>query len=132
MDSRCSVAHVVKIAEFLPRWKFVGRQLGLSEQQLDDLKAQYPDPAETRGEMLAKWVAISGPQATYKKLYDILVELDEGDAAEKVRRLVERPSGKRFHDVYSCYFVRTCNRSRSWAPHARFYAPARTTSEIPQ
>ena len=93
MDSQCSVPHTLKIAEFLPRWKFVGRQLGLSEQQLDDLKAQYPEPKEMRGEMLAKWVATSGPRATYRKLYDILVELEEGDAAEKVRRLVERQSG---------------------------------------
>ena len=50
--------------------------------------ARYPDPAEMRGEMLAKWVATSGPQATYRQL----AELDEGDAAEKVRRLVEKPS----------------------------------------
>ena len=105
MDRQCSVEHIVKIAEFLPRWKNVGRLLGFSEQQLNDLTAQYADPAELRGEMLAKWVAISGPGATYRKLYDTLVKLDEGGAAEKVRRLVERPSGERSTMYTTCITI---------------------------
>lgn len=89
-----SLGHIVKIATFLPRWRFVGRGLGLSEVQLDDLERRYLGHEELRGELLSKWVSAKGPKATYGVLIGLLEELEETDASQKVRLLLERPSGE--------------------------------------
>ena len=87
MDTKCTDLHISKIAEFLPRWKEVTRQLGLENQRIQDIEEQYVEKIEQRYEALREWVRKEGSQATYRKIYDALCALDVKEAAEKVQEL---------------------------------------------
>lgn len=65
----------------------VASVLGLEDEMVKDIEDRYRDGEEQRSEALWKWVRKEGPQATYKKLYDVLQEMEEGEAAEKVKEL---------------------------------------------
>ena len=96
MDKQCTVLHIAKIATFLPKWKVVAKLLGLEGQIIRDIEDGYPNGEDQRSEALMKWVGMKGPQATYRKIYDILCDLEEMEAAEKVKKLAtainKRPS----------------------------------------
>ena len=87
MDRKCTIAHITRIATFLPRWKTVASLLGLENQVIEDIKRHYAVPEERRSEALTRWVARTGSQATYQRIYDALRELDEMEAAEMVKDL---------------------------------------------
>ena len=67
----------------------VASVLGLEDEMVKDIEDRYRDGEEQRSEALWKWVRKEGPQATYKKLYDVLQEMEEGEAAEKVKELAQ-------------------------------------------
>ena len=88
MDKRVTDVHIFRIASFLPKWKAVLRLLGLEGQIIRDIEGRYHNAAEDqRSEALNRWVRTAGPQATYRKIYTALSELDEHEAAEKVKTL---------------------------------------------
>lgn len=87
MDTKLSDLHIAKIATFLPKWKHVAGQLGVGSEIIKDIEVRYPNPEDQRSEALKKWVGQDGSQATYKKLRDVLCELDEKNAAEEVEKL---------------------------------------------
>ena len=87
MDDKCTDMHISKVAKFLPKWKIIARQLGLERQQVADIDGQYHDAEEKRYEALTRWVRREGSQATYKKLYDVLCDMEEMEAAEKVAEI---------------------------------------------
>ena len=89
MDTKITDAHLAKIAEFLPKWKVVARLLGLEPQMIKDIEDRYRDGEDQRSEALWKWVRKEGPQATYRKLYDVLQKMEKGEAAEKVKELTQ-------------------------------------------
>ena len=80
-------AHLAKIAKFLPKWKVVARLLGLEAEIVKDIEDRYRDREDQRSEALMKWIGKEGSQATYGKLYDILLKVDEGETAEMVKEL---------------------------------------------
>ena len=61
-------------------------QLGLEKQLVTNIEGQYHDAKEQRYEALTLWVRKES-QATYRKMYDILCDLEEKEAAEKVAEL---------------------------------------------
>ena len=87
MEKKVTDAHVVKIAKFLPKWKAVSKLLGVESEIVKDIEDRYGNGEERRTEALMKWVGKEGPRATYRKLYDVLIEMEEGEAAEKVKEL---------------------------------------------
>ena len=87
MDQKVTDAHLAEIAKFLPKWKAVTIRLGLEGRLVRDIEDRYRDSEVQRLEPLMKWVEKDGPQATYGKIYDVLLELEEGEAAEQVKEL---------------------------------------------
>ena len=87
MDKKVLDAHLVKIAKFLPKWKVVAKLLGLEGEIVKDIENRYPNGEDQRYEALMKWIEKNGPQATYEKLHNVLQEMEEGEAAEKVKEL---------------------------------------------
>ena len=87
MDTQCTVLHIAKIATFLPKWKVVAKLLGLESQIITDIEDRYPNGEDQRSEALMKWVGLKGPQATYRKIFDTLCDLEEMDAAKNVKKL---------------------------------------------
>lgn len=87
MDKQCTNLHMAKIAAFLPKWKVVTKLLGLEEQIIRDIENRYPNGEDQRLEALMKWVGLKGPQATYRNIYDTLGDLEEMEAAAKVKKL---------------------------------------------
>ena len=87
MDKKVTDAHLVKIAKFLPKWKVVSKLLGLEGQIVKDIEDRYRSGEDQRSEALMKWVGKEGGRATYGKLYGVLLEMEEGEAAEKVKEL---------------------------------------------
>ena len=80
-------AHIARIATFLPNWKAAASLLGLENQVIIDIEREYTVPEERRSEALTRWVAKTGSQATYQRIYDALCELKEMQAAEMVKDL---------------------------------------------
>lgn len=89
MNNKCADMHLETIATFLPKWKAVARQLGLESRMIADIKGQCRNPMEQSLEALTQWMKKEGSQATYKKIYDALCDLDEKEAAEKVVELTK-------------------------------------------
>ena len=59
---------------------------------------------DQRSEAPIKWVRMTGSQATYRKIYDTLCELEEMVAAEKVKELTTGVCVC----VYLCVYVYVC------------------------
>eukprot|EP00731_Ephydatia_muelleri_P005923 Em0003g171a len=87
MDRKVTDAHLAKIAKFIPKWKAVTMRLGLEGEMVKYIEDRYRDGEDQRLEALMKWVGKDGPQATYGKIYDVLRDMEEGEAAEKVKEL---------------------------------------------
>ncbi|KAL5502105.1 hypothetical protein EMCRGX_G008827 [Ephydatia muelleri] len=90
MDKKVTDKHLAEIAKFLPKWKVVAKLLGLEGEMVRDIEDRYRDGEDQRLEALMKWVGKDGPQATYGKIYDVLRDIEEGEAAEKVEELTEK------------------------------------------
>ena len=107
MDTKCTDLHIAKIARLLPMWKNVVELLGLETQLVADIDGRYTDPEEQRSEALTRWVAKEGSKATYKKIYDVLCDLQHKEAAEKVQELT-----KGYTDLcklFTSHGVQSCN-----------------------
>ena len=59
------------------QWKFVARQLGVPEYNIDNLECQEHMINEQAYQMLLKWKAISGKNATYGVLVNAILAVDE-------------------------------------------------------
>lgn len=51
------------------------------------IEDRYCDGEDQRSEALMKWVGKDGPQATYMKLHNVLLDMEEREAAEMVKKL---------------------------------------------
>eukprot|EP00731_Ephydatia_muelleri_P023587 Em0015g1170a len=88
MDQKCTVQHIAKIAKFLPKWNVVATLLGFEQENIRDIIHLYSDSERGRYEMLTRWVEKEGSQATYRKIYDTLLSLEEMEAAQNVLKLI--------------------------------------------
>ena len=88
MDQKCTVQHIAKIAKFLPKWNVVATLLGFEQEIIRDIIHLYSDSERGRYEMLTRWVEKEGSQATYRKIYDTLLSLEEMEAAQNVLELI--------------------------------------------
>ena len=88
MEKKVTDVHIYKITKFLPNWKFVLKILGLEGQIIKDIEGRYHNAEDQRSEALTRWVEQAGAQATYRRVYTALRELEEHEAADKVKELV--------------------------------------------
>ena len=59
------------------QWKFVARQLGVPEYNIDNIECQEHMINEQAYQMLLKWKTISGRNATYGVLVNAILAVDE-------------------------------------------------------
>lgn len=76
-----------QIAGELPQWQVVAKQLNMGHEEIEDIVKNHKTAEEQRITFLSKWIARDGKAATYKKLSEVLVELKEPGAAEKIQEI---------------------------------------------
>ena len=85
MDSVVSDEHIAQVALFLPRWEDVAGQLSIGRLETDHIRAEPGTSIQTKNlRVLQSWKASSFRQATYRKLYEILLMLGEAQSADGV------------------------------------------------
>ena len=62
----------------------VASQLGIPQEEINDIENKYHASAQQREAVLRKWITKNGGAATYRVLYDVLMELGERGAAERI------------------------------------------------
>ena len=62
----------------------VAHMVGILQEEINDIENTYHVPAQQREAVLRKWINKNGGAATYKVLYDVLMELGERGAAERM------------------------------------------------
>ena len=85
----------------LPQWEIVAQKVGMRQQNIDDIINNHRSDADRRCAFLRKWIADKGNAATYRALDDVLRELGEHGAAEKICNIAVGAQ----HDgsVYTCH-----------------------------
>ena len=89
LDQKCSHEHFVSISLFLD-WRSVAPHLGLSERDIEDIKAENTKESERRLKVLQTWKKKYGYMATFKSLIVALLEVGNADDAERVCRLLQK------------------------------------------
>ena len=75
------------------KWKLMPTHLGLKSIVADDIDHTPKSGEEKRHTFFSKWKQVKGSFATYKALIIALLEVDCGEDAESVCRLVPQNSG---------------------------------------
>ena len=92
LDQKCTDEHLVSISLFLD-WRSVAPHLGLSERDIEDIKAENTKESERRLKVLQTWRKKYGYMATFKSFINVLLAVGNADDAERVCRLLQTPAG---------------------------------------
>ena len=92
LDQKCSNEHLKSISLFLD-WRRVAPHLGLSERDIEGIKADKKTESERRLKVLQNWKQLYGYKATFKNFVSVLMEIGNADDAERVCRLLQTPAG---------------------------------------
>ena len=78
-------ADMSKVAGCLAQHFIVAKNIRIPQEDIKDIEKNYPHVlAQQRDAVLRKWRDKEGGAATYKVLYDVLMELGEKGAAEEI------------------------------------------------
>lgn len=67
LDKKCAEIHLVKLADSLTNWQFIGIDLGLTAAEVKDIEETFArNPPRQRMEMFIKWQEKMDLQATYR------------------------------------------------------------------
>ena len=58
--------------------------LGIPPAEVGDIEERHRDPAKQREAILRKWINKEGNAATFRVLYDVLMQLEEKGSAERI------------------------------------------------
>lgn len=84
-------ADIKRIADDLPQWQIVAKNLDMGHQVIEDIENNHKAaPIEQRMSFLWKWIAMDGNAAIYEKLSELLMELGEQGAAERIREIARK------------------------------------------
>lgn len=72
------------VAGNLPQPLTVAGLLGIPQEMINDIEERYNSTARQRDAVLRKWIDKNGGAATYRVLNDVLMELGERGAAERI------------------------------------------------
>ena len=90
MDSVVSDEHIAQVAIFLPRWEDVAGQLCIGRLETDHIRAEPGTSIQTKNlRVLQYWKARWFHQATYRKLYQVLLVLGEAQSADGVLHVMQ-------------------------------------------
>ena len=84
MDAEINDTDVAKVAEIMSSWKNVGT-LGIGAGEISDIESEYQTPQERKEAVLTRWIMME--EATYRKLYDVLIKLNQREADEKISEI---------------------------------------------
>ena len=89
LDQRCSEEHLRKIAKRISNWEQYAKPLGLSEQDIQEIRTDNNLDYEMKAlRVLEKWTKFYSFIATYKNLVRICLEQRDAVLAEEVCKLV--------------------------------------------
>ena len=79
------------IGQHIGRWKSLGRCLGFTEGQMENIEEDYFKNQEEQGiQMLHKWVRREGANATLAKLVAAAQKAQKGDVAHLIRQYAKK------------------------------------------
>ena len=84
MDAKINDADVAKVAEIMSSWQNVGKTLEIGTGEMSDIESEYQTCREHKEAVLKRWIMRKGSAATYRKLYNVLMELNQREAAKKI------------------------------------------------
>ena len=90
LDKKFSEKHLAKFAKCIANWEQFARPLGLSDQQVMEIRTDSNLNQEMKTvKMLEKWRKKNAFRATYKKVITICLELDDAELAIEVCELIK-------------------------------------------
>ena len=79
-----------RVAGELSDWQTVASSLGFGFQDVKDIETKHIANKDRRRAFLREWIYRDGSKATYEKLCEVLKNLHENGAAEKIRNIAEK------------------------------------------
>ena len=90
LDQRCSEEHLRKIAKKISNWEQFAKPLGLSEQDIQEIRTDNNLDYEMKAlRVLEKWMKFYSFTATYANLMCICLEQRDAVLAEEVCKLLK-------------------------------------------
>ena len=83
LSSKPTLKDINKYNELDEKWYSIGIELGLDDEELDDMEEKYSDPHRRTIKMFSNWLK-KGEVPTYKKLIRALVNVDKTNVAESI------------------------------------------------
>ena len=84
LSSKPKRKDINKYSELDEKWYTFGTELDVEDEELDDLDEKYKDdPHKRLLKMFSMWLE-KGENPTYRKLLEVLVEIDEKDIAQSI------------------------------------------------
>lgn len=87
MDAKINDADVAKVAEIMSRWQYVGKTLAIGAGENSYIQREYLTPQEQQEADLKRWIMSEGSAATYRKLCNVLADLNQREMAEKIAEI---------------------------------------------
>ena len=72
-----------KYSELDEKWYSIGIELGMDDEELDDMEEKYSDPHRRTIKMFGNWLK-KGDNPTYRTLIRALVNVDKRNVAESL------------------------------------------------
>ncbi len=97
MDQQCSEQHLFKLSRHIHDWERIVGHLGFENARAIEAKIRmlYPRGLEQQtNAMLLEWRDLGKRRATYRRLVEVFVSLQNVTYAEKLCELVWPPNGK--------------------------------------
>ena len=92
LDQKCSDDHLNSLSQFLD-WRRIAPHIGLNDTDQSDIERDGKDESERRLKALQKWKTRFGFKATYQKLVQAYLAIDNADHAERVCRVLTPAKG---------------------------------------
>ena len=89
MNAKINDADVAKVAEIMSSWQNVGKALEIGAGEMSDIESEYQTHQEQKEAVLKRWIMREGSAATYRKLYDVFMELNQREAAKRISEIAE-------------------------------------------
>ena len=88
LDQPCKYEHLSELALSITDWRSIAPFLGLTKADESEIECDYGKARTQKIEMLRKWQASLGKQATYRKLAKVFWKLKHADLLEELCDLI--------------------------------------------
>ena len=91
LNEPCKDEHLNELALSIKDWPSIAPFLGLTEAEESAIKNDHNKTRKQTIEMLRKWRNKFGRKATYRKLAEALLKLEEAGLVERLCDLIQQP-----------------------------------------